>query len=183
MTTTLVLIDIQNDYFPGGRMPLHGSPEAGRQAHRLLSHFRRLGMPTVHIQHVAAQESATFFLPDTEGAEIHACVAPQPGERVVIKHFPNAFRETTLHDLLRTDGARRLAICGMMTHMCVDATVRAACDLGFECLLAQDACATRALAHGGVTVPPEHVHLAFLAALGSAYAQVKSTDEILAEFL
>ena len=145
MATTLVLIDIQNDYFPGGRMPLHGSPEAGRQAHRLLSHCRRLGMPTVHVQHLAGAQSATFFLPGTSGAEIHPCVAPQPGERVVQKHFPNAFRETRLNDLLRTDGASRLVICGMMTHMCVDATVRAASDLGFECILAQDACATRAL--------------------------------------
>lgn len=181
MVTTLVLIDIQNDYFPGGRMALHGSPEAGQHAHRLLAHFRRRGLPTVYVQHLAASPEAPFFLPGTEGAEIHACIAPQPGERVVQKHFPNAFRETALLELLRTDGARRLVVCGMMTHMCVDATVRAAADLGFEVLLAQDACATRALVHGGVTVPPEHVHLAFLAALGAAYAKVGSTDEILAQ--
>ena len=182
MQTTLILIDIQNDYFPGGRMALHGSPEAGQQAHRLLQHFRRHVLPTVHVQHIATSAGATFFLPGTDGAEIHASVAPEPGERVVQKHFPNSFRETGLLDLLRSDGAQRLVFCGMMTHMCVDATVRAAADLGFECLLAQDACATRALSHGGVTVPAEHVHLAFLAALGAAYAKVKSTDEILAEF-
>jgi nicotinamidase-related amidase len=100
----------------------------------------------------------------------------------VQKHFPNSFRETGLLDHLRADGAQRLVLCGMMTHMCVDATVRAAADLGFECFLAHDACATRALSQGGVTVPAEHVHLAFLAALGSAYAKVQSTDEILAQF-
>jgi nicotinamidase-related amidase len=179
---TLVLIDIQNDYFPGGRMTLPGSPEAGQQAHRLLEHFRRRALPTVHVQHLAASPGATFFLPGTEGAELHASVAPKPDERVVQKHFPNSFRETGLLELLRADGAKRLVLCGMMTHMCVDATVRAAADLGFECLLAHDACATRALSQGGVTVPAEHVHLAFLAALGSAYAQVQSTDEILAQF-
>ena len=66
----------------------------------------------------------------------------------------------------------------MMTHMCIDATTRAACDHGFECIVAADACATRDLAFAGETVPAAMVQRAFLAALKGTYAQVTTTDEI-----
>ena len=180
MKTALVLIDIQNDYFPGGRMELEGSPEAAAQAGRLLEFFRRQGWPTVHVRHLSTRPGATFFLPETDGAEIHASIAPLPGETVIEKHFPNSFRETTLLEHLQQTGAERLVIAGSMTHMCVDASVRAAADLGYPVVLAADACATRAQAYGGITVPAGHVQAAFLAALKS-YGQVLTTGESLAQ--
>ena len=111
---------------------------------------------------------------------IHANVAPRAGETVMQKHFPNSFRGTALLEHLRGLGADHLVIAGMMTHMCVDATTRAAFDLGFSCSLAQDACATRALEYEDVKVPAQQVHAAFLAALKS-YAHVMSTKEILSQ--
>lgn len=180
MGTALLLVDIQNDYFPGGRMPLEGSAEAAERARRLLEAFRGARLPVVHVRHESVQPGATFFLPGTDGAQIHPAVAPAPGEPVVVKHRPNAFLGTSLQDLLRGVGATRLVLCGMMTHMCVDATVRAASDLGFGCALAQDACATRTLTFGGDDVPAAQVHRAFLAALASAYAEVRSTHELIA---
>ncbi len=98
---------------------------------------------------------------------------------VIQKQHPNSFRETGLLEHLRGLEVERLVICGMMTHMCVDAHARAAVDYGFTCLVAQDACATRALSFGGKTVTAEQMHLSFLAALQAAYAQVLPTDEIL----
>jgi nicotinamidase-related amidase len=178
MKTALLLIDIQNDYFSGGRMELEGSLEAAAQARKLLEFFRQQPAPTVHIQHISTRPGATFFLPDTEGAKIHASILPLPGETVIIKHFPNSFRETGLLEHLKGLGVERLVLCGMMTHMCVDATARAAADLGFQVLLAADACATRSLAFGATKVPAPQVHAAFLAALKS-YGQVLPTDEIL----
>jgi nicotinamidase-related amidase len=124
---------------------------------------------------------ATFFLPDTEGVRIHSLVAPATGETVIQKNFPNAFRETRLLDHLREHAIEELVIAGMMTHMCVDATTRAAADLGFRCSLASDACATRALEFGGTTVPAELVHCSFLAALSGAYAAVRPASELAAE--
>ncbi len=180
MKTALILIDLQNDYFPGGRMELEGPLEAAAQAGRLLEEFRRQGWPTVHIRHVSARPGATFFLPGTGGVEIHTSVAPRAGETVIEKHFPNSFRETPLLAHLQESGIERLAVCGMMTHMCVDATVRAGADFGYPVLLAADACATRALSYGEMTVPAGHVHTAFLAALKS-YGQVLATDEVLAQ--
>jgi nicotinamidase-related amidase len=177
--TALLLIDIQNDYFPGGRNPLEGSPQAAAQAHRLLGAFRSASLPRLHVQHISTRPGATFFLPDTDGAQIHAEVQPAAGELVVQKHFPNSFRETPLLDCLRELEIERLVIGGMMTHMCIDATIRAAADLGFECWLAQDACATKALSFDDQTIPAGHVHAAFLAAIRSTYGQVITVDKIL----
>ncbi len=181
MKPALILIDIQNDYFPGGRMELEGSPEAGLQAAKLLAAFRSKGLPLVHIQHVSNRPGATFFLPCSEGMNIHANVAPRAGETVLQKNFPNSFRGTTLLEHLRGLGADHLVIAGMMTHMCVDATTRAAFDLGFSCSLAHDACATRALAFGEERVPAAQVHAAFVAALAGLYAKAQSAAAIAAE--
>jgi nicotinamidase-related amidase len=177
--TALVLIDLQNDYFPGGRMALDGAPEAAAKAAQALAAFRARRLPVFHVRHLSLRPGATFFLPGTEGAEIHAGVAPQAGEAVVEKHFPNSFRDTDLRARLEAAGVRRLVVAGMMTHMCVDASVRQAADLGFQVSLLADACATRAQAFAGETIAARQVHLAFLAALNGAYARVAPTDEIL----
>jgi nicotinamidase-related amidase len=178
--TALLLVDIQNDYFPGGKNELEGSVDAARRAGELLALCRRLGLPIIHVQHVSTRPGATYFLPDTDGVRIHESVAPLAGELVLQKHYPNAFRDKQLLTQLGLLHVARLVICGMMTHMCVDATVRAACDLKFECVVAGDACAAKALAHGGRTVASQDVHAAFLAALDGAYAKVLGTDEVLA---
>ncbi len=179
MTTALVLIDIQNDYFPGGKMELEGSPQASECARLLLDYFRQSGRPIVHVQHVSVRPGATFFLPDTEGVKTHVNVQPRQGEIVIQKHYPNSFRETGLLDYLRGNGIDQLVIAGMMTHMCVDATTRAATDYGFPCLIAGDACAARALTFGNQSVPAAQVHAAFLAALHGSYGQVLTTEEII----
>jgi nicotinamidase-related amidase len=180
MTQALVLIDLQNDYFPGGSMELVGADAAVERAALLLEAFRGKARPVFHIQHVAKRPGATFFLPGTAGAEIHARVRPQAGERVVVKHFPNALRETTLLEDLRAAGASSLTFAGMMTHMCVDTTVRAAADLGFACSLAQDGCATRDLPFGGHVVEADKVQLAYLAGLNGSFASVRPAQELCA---
>jgi nicotinamidase-related amidase len=180
MTTALVLIDLQNDYFPGGTMELVGAEDAVLRARTLLEAFRTRTLPVFHIQHIARRAGATFFLPGTKGAEIHAAVRPAAGEAVITKHFPSSFRETTLLESLRGAGASRLVLAGMMTHMCVDTTVRAAADLGFECLLAQDGCATRALQFSGQQIDAPQVQLAYLAALNGAFARVQPAQDIAA---
>ena len=182
MITALLLIDIQNDYFPGGKMELEGSLEASLRAQEILSFFRERGLPVVHIQHLAIRPGATFFLPDTEGVKIHKNVEPLPGEIVFQKNYPNSFRDTPLLDHLREKQVDQVVVCGMMTHMCVDATVRAAFDYGLEVTVIQDACATRALTFGDQTIPAAQVHGAFLAALGFIYAKVVSTGDFLASF-
>jgi nicotinamidase-related amidase len=178
ISDVLVLIDIQNDYFPGGRMELDGAEQAGRVAAGLLARYRAAGRPVVHVRHENLRPGSTFFLPGTTGAELHPSNAPLPGEGVILKHFPNAFRETNLLEVLRGFSATRLTVCGMMTHMCVDTSVRAAFDLGFAVRLAADACATRALIFAGRSVAAADVQTAYLAALGAVFAQVAPAAEL-----
>jgi len=174
----LVIVDIQNDYFPGGANPLEGPEAAAEQARALLDAHRGAGLPVFHLQHVWDEPAATFMVPGTPGVEIHAAVAPIAGEPVIQKAYPNGFRETGLERQLRAAGVDRLAVCGMMTAMCVDATVRAAADLGFAVEVAHDACATCDLEFAGTTVAAANVHAAFLAALADGYADVVATAEL-----
>lgn len=178
MSLGLLLVDIQNDYFPGGRMELVGMEAASASARDLLDLFRKRRWTTFHIQHIARAENAPFFRPNTPGAEIHESVKPFPNEPVIRKHFPNSFRETGLFEELRKAGVSKVVICGAMSHMCIDATTRAASDLGFRCVVVHDGCATRDLEFGGETIPAGQVHGSFMAALGAAYAQVLSSDEL-----
>ena len=126
MKTALLLIDLQNDYFPGGRMELEGSSEAVLRAKDILDTCRAVGIPVFHVQHLSLQKGAAFFLPDTDGVRIHDTVKPLPDETVIQKHYPNSFRETALLAELKKREISRLIVCGMMSQMCVDATVRAA---------------------------------------------------------
>jgi len=179
MSRALVIIDIQKDYFAGGRMELVGSEAAAGCAHELLSAFRDSGEPVFHIQHVWDSDDAPFFAPDTEGVEIYPTLMPQGDERHIVKHQANSFLETPLEEELRRIGASDVVICGMMTSMCVDASARAAADLGFNPSIAADACAAPNLPSGGEVISGEIVHKAFLAALGSMVADVRPTSELL----
>jgi nicotinamidase-related amidase len=181
MKTALIIIDIQNDYFPGGNVEVEGAVAASLQARKALDHFRTKGLPVIHIQHLSVRPGATFLLPGTEGSEIHANVRPEPGESVFQKYYPNSFRDTPLLDDLRQLGIERLIICGMMTHMCVDSTTRSAFDHGFQCVLLADACATRSLTHAGTKVPAPHVHAAFVAALSAVFAKVMTVEDFLTQ--
>ncbi|MCD7971625.1 MAG: cysteine hydrolase [Candidatus Azobacteroides sp.] len=173
----LLIIDIQNDYFKGGANPLVGSLEASLKAKRVLEIFRKESLPVIHIQHLSTRPGATFFIPDTKGAEIHPNVYPTAGEKVIIKSYPNSFRETELLNYLKSNHITELILCGMMTHMCVDGTVRAAKDFGFNCIVISDACATKELKIQNKKVCAEEVQYAFIAALDYFYATVKTVEE------
>jgi nicotinamidase-related amidase len=178
MTTTLLLIDIQNDYFPGGAFPLVEPEAAARNARVLLEAFRAARLPIVHLQHGETDAAATFLRAGTPGAELHPLVAAAEGERVIPKRHPNGFLETDLGDALA--GTDRLVVGGMMSSMCVDATTRAALDRGLAVTVAADACAAPDLAFDGTSIPGATVHAAFMAALGGAGADVSDSSAVAA---
>lgn len=178
MPRGLVVIDIQNDYFPGGAFPLSGPEDAARVASLILEAFRDSSEPVFHIQHVSKEAGAPFMVPGTPGVEINDAVAPEAGEPVIQKHEPNAFLNTDLEAQLRGKGVTEIVVVGMMTSMCVDATVRAASDLGFDVIVAHDATAAPDLSFDGVDVPAAQVQAAFLAALES-YARVVPRHELI----
>ncbi len=177
MKPGLILIDIQNDYFSGGNMELFDMERAAHHAKKLLTAFRKTNLPLFHIQHISTHPNAAFFQPNTAGVEINESVLPQSDEIVIKKHFPNSFRETGLLNNLKNSGVEVVVICGAMSHMCIDATTRAAFDFGFDCVVIEDACATRDLQHKGVTIEANKVHGAFMSALSARYASVISAGE------
>ncbi|MBP1665079.1 MAG: isochorismatase hydrolase [Bacteroidetes bacterium] len=179
MNTALIIIDIQNDYFEGGTAQLVNPDKASVNAKLLLEQFRNRKLPVVHIQHIANRPDATFFIPDTKGAEIHINVKPIGTEQIIVKHYPNSFRETNLLEYLKSKDITDLVICGMQTHMCVDATARAAKDLGYNCVVIADACATKDLELNGVKVKAADVQTAFLSALNYFYSTVMTTEQYL----
>lgn len=177
--TALIVVDIQNDYFPGGKFPLVGADAAADNALRVIQAARDSGDLVIHIRHEFVSDDAAFFTPGSSGAQLHPKVRNQHAEPVVLKHFANAFRETRLKQLLDEHVITDLVVIGSMSHMCIDATARAAADLGYRVSVVHDACATRALDFNGTTVPAEQVHAAFMSALAFAYAEVTSTDVLL----
>ncbi len=182
MKTALLLIDFQKDYFPGGKYPLVNPLETAQKAYMLLQCFREHrahGGQHVHIQHISRRPDAAYFISGDRGADIHDSVAHFEGEPIVYKHEKNAFLNTDLLELLKSWEIERVVIAGMATHMCVDATARAAYDLGFQVIVAEDACATRELKYGDTVIPADMVQKSFLAAL-KAYGKVMKSEEILA---
>ncbi|MEG1038454.1 MAG: cysteine hydrolase family protein [Pseudomonas sp.] len=176
----LIVIDIQNDYFPGGKWTLEGADHAADNAARVLAATRAKGDLVVHVRHEFESADAPFFTPGSEGARIHPKVAAQPNEPVVLKHKVNSFLNTELKALLDQHGIAAVTVVGSMSHMCIDGFTRAAADFGYDVSVIHDACATRDLEFNGVTVPAAQVHAAYMASLAFAYAQVIATEDYLA---
>lgn len=177
--SALILVDLQNDYFPGGKWPLQGIEAAAANARQLLERARGSGDLVIHVRHETPGAEAKFFLPGSEGAQIHANLLPEEGEIVILKNHANSFRDTELKATLERHGVSAVTVCGAMSHMCIDATVRAACDFGYAVSVVTDACATRDLRFGSVEVPAAMAHAAFMAALSGAYATAVATEELL----
>jgi nicotinamidase-related amidase len=182
-TIALLLIDFQNDYFStykGAKWALSGTEAASLNAAKLLTKFRQQKLPIIHVRHEFPSDDAPFFLPASEGAEIHKNVIPLAEEPVILKHQINSFKDTNLQKTIDDLKVEKLIIIGAMSHMCIDAVTRAAVDFGYECHVAHDACATLELEFNGVVVPASQVHHAFMAALSFGYCNVDSTDKLLA---
>lgn len=179
MNTALLLLEIQNDYFPNGRIPLERSQEACAKAQNVLAAYREKRLPVVHVQHISTHPDASYFLPCTKGSEFYTSVQPSKTETIIKKHYPNSFKDTGLLNHLIKNQINHLIICGMTTQTTIDATVRAAYDLGFSITVLHDACAARQLEFNHTIIPAQNVHYAFLAAFQPIYANVMSSEEYL----
>lgn len=166
VNTALLLVDIQEFYFPSGENKgLVGAEEASLVGKKILDEFRKNNKLIIHVQHKAKN-----------GFDIHKNVTPLPNEKVFVKEEVSCFNGTGLLKYLQSKEVKRLIIIGMQTHMCLEAATRAAYDLGFECIVIDDACATRNLDYNGKTIKAEDVHNSTLSTLsGGGYAKVISS--------
>jgi nicotinamidase-related amidase len=165
--TALLLIDIQDFYFPGGKSALVEPEKAAANAAKLLGYFRKENMLVIHVRHNSEP-----------GGKINDLVKPMPGEKIVSKNEVSCFLGTDLQQFLKTKNIDSLVICGMQTHMCVEAATRAASDMGYKCTLVHDACATKDLKFGNKVIKAEDVHYSTLATLVN-YSKVVTTEEYL----
>ena len=175
----LVIVDLQHDYLSSGKFPLVGIEQVVAMAASVLSHARFKQIPVFHVRHEFNQPNPPFFAPNSAGAQIISAVTPRTGEINILKHHPNAFLNTELATELDAQGITDITVIGAMSHMCIDATVRAGVDLGYKVTVLHDACATRDLEFKGQTTPASQVQTAIMAALAFAYANVISTSEYL----
>jgi nicotinamidase-related amidase len=175
----VIVIDLQNEYLPTGKLPLSGIEAAANNAAKVIAESREKGVPVFHIRHEFVNGEAPVFEPGTDGVEIQPAVAPAAGEPVIVKNYVNSFRDTNLKQQLDEQGVEEVVIVGAMSHMCVDACVRSAADMGYGVTVLHDACATLDLTFNGVTTPAAQVHAAMMAAFEFGYGKVKSTDEYL----
>lgn len=173
----VVVVDLQNEYLPTGKLPLKNVEVAVENAAKVIEAARAAGEPVIHIRHEAPGD-APFFNPGTGGVEIIPAVAPRGGETVIVKNHPNSFRDTELKQVLDEQGIEEVVIVGAMSHMCIAATSRAATDLGYDATIVEDACATMDLEFGGVAVPAEQVHAANMAAIAFAHGKVVSLKDL-----
>jgi nicotinamidase-related amidase len=177
-STALVVIDVQNDYFPGGRFVLFRAKAALRQTLILRDWARRTSIPIFWIRHISRKAGSFFLLPGSQGAELHPALGPLASELVVEKDDPNSFVGTGLEAQLRGRGIDTVVWAGMIGWMCVDTTVRSAKDRGFCNLLAYDAVASGWLKGPYGLVTPWSAHRAFLSALGFYHSRLRSTRSI-----
>ena len=177
MKEALLIIDVQNDYFKNGKMELKNSEEALENIKLVLNKFRENNKEIIFIKHISNREGAAFFLPDTDGVNIHTEITPLNNEKIIEKSYPNSFRETELLEYLKIKNIETLVITGMMTQMCIDSTTRAAKDFDYECIVLGDTCATRDFIFEDNLVKAEDVQKSFLTALSYYYAKVMITKE------
>lgn len=179
--TALLVIGAQQEYFPGGRLPLADPDEALDQILRLLDWARRQGHLVIHILHSGTRTGSPYFEPGSPGVQMHPAMTVVTGELLMEKRWPGAFTGTGLEPILRDRQVGRLLLCGFQTHRCCDTTARQAFHQGFQVDLVADACGTRDLrVPGGGEVIAPLIQAATLAALADGIARILSTDQVLA---
>ncbi|MBE8594824.1 cysteine hydrolase [Pseudomonas sp. MAFF 301449] len=175
----LVIIDMQQ----GINQPTLGrrnNPDAELHMHRLLSAWRQAGRPIVHVRHISRSPGSVFW-PGQPGCEFQPALQPLAHEHVLEKNVPDAFTHTGLERWLHTRAIRQLVIVGVITNNSVEATARSGGNLGFDVIVAADACYTfDQIDLSGRLWPAEDVHALSLSNLAMDYARVAGSDEILA---
>lgn len=170
LKTALIIIDIQEFYFPGGASALVNPESASQQAAVMLDYFRKNDDLVVHVKHISKKDSA-----------FHQNVSPMAGEKVIRKENINAYVDTDLLAYLKENEIENVVICGMMTHMCVEAASRASADYGFQVTVIEDACATRDIVYKNDTVSAPDVQASTLGTISRYYGKVMTTEEFIGQ--
>lgn len=177
--TVILIIDLQNDYFPDGKFPLFNIQSVSENSQEILLAARKHNIPVIHVWHEFLTKDAPFFIKGTEGVKINGKLKPEEGEAVINKNYPNAFRDTELKSLLDRHHYKHIIVVGAMSQMCVDATVRAGLDFGYQITVIQDAVASKEIEFNAINIPAETVQATMMWILSFAGASLMTTQEFL----
>ena len=145
MSKALLVIDLQNDYFPEGKYPLWNTDVTLQNVIQAIEKASAAAIPVIIIQHIANSEAgiAPFFNSGTAGAEVHPKIlAAAPQAPVVVKEFADSFEKTTLAETLTQLGVTELLVCGMMTQNCVTHTAISKAAEKYKVSILADCCTT-----------------------------------------
>ncbi len=143
----LIVVDVQNDFCPGGALAVARGDEVVGPLNRLIEEFLERGEPVYKSRdwHPAATKHFEAYggtwpvhcVQDTHGAEFHQDLLDDPRVRVVSKGLGDednysAFDGTTLAEELRREGVKEVWVGGLATDYCVKQTVLDALREGFR---------------------------------------------------
>lgn len=182
MTEALIVVDVQNDYFPDGNLPTCNPIRTAEACAKLIKKFRNEKKEVVYIKHIVKEEQSKdypFFVKDTWGVEINDIVKPLPNEKVITKSEVSSFVRTELKDYLLSKNIKKLIVVGMMIHNCVNATVYSGVDEGFDCIVVEEAVNTMDQKLHDKVVKAEQIKESFLAGIQFVYSKVYKLEEVL----
>lgn len=141
----LLVIDLQNDYFPEGKYPLWNTEQTLSNIKVAITKANSENIPVILVQHIAdeAMGIAPFFNQGTKGAEVHPDIsAIAPNAEVVVKTYADSFEKTDLEATLEKHGVDEILVCGMMTQNCVTHTAISKAAEKYKVSLVIDCCTT-----------------------------------------
>lgn len=171
MKKALLLIDLQNDYLPGGKFPLWHTEATLENCIAAIEKAQTSGVAIIHIQHIAdpAQGLAPFFNKGSNGAAIDPDIlSAAPDAPIVIKHYADSFHQTELEKVLAELGINELLVCGMMTQNCVTHTAISKAAEKYKVSILTDCC----------TTVNEPLHLIALHAISTRCALTTSAEAL-----
>jgi len=153
--SALVIVDVQNDFLPGGALPVPEGDKVIQPLNRYIEVFVERKLPVVATRDWHPENHCSFksrggpwpphCIRNTWGAEFPRELKLPPSVIIVSKAVKedeeaySGFQGTNLDSVLRRMGVRRLFVGGLATDYCVRATVLDALKLGYQVMLLLDA--------------------------------------------
>lgn len=177
MKRALIVVDVQNEYFEGGALPITYPPKSFEQIKTAIAEAQKAGDFIIFVQHTSLKENAGAFVRGSHMWEFHDEIKAIKSDLIIEKNHASSFVGTDLNYRLRSLGIDTVAIVGYMTQNCCDATARDASQLGFTVEFLSDANGTLAFSNEAGGVSAEELHRAFLVAQAFGFSRVLTLNE------
>jgi nicotinamidase-related amidase len=180
MKRAILVIDVQNEYF-NGKLPVTYPEDSFVNILKIVDAANLHGIPVIIIRHGNKQSSASLFVENSKGWQIHDKLLQKRYLKIIDKSLPGSFTNTELEAVLKTLGIETVVICGYMTQMCCDTTARQAFHIGYNVEFLSDATGTLAVLNYAGQISAQALHEAILVTQAMRFSKVISTSEWIKE--